>query len=584
MKFVCDRCQTRYSIADEKVRQKILRIRCKTCGNVIAVQGERPGSSATSFTAMPGLSVGASKVPVAVPQRPGSPPPPPFPSSEASPPAPIGGGVEWYVAIHGAQAGPFSRGDAAKRVVTAKAGQAVHVWKEGMTSWKPAREVSVIARELSLLRRPPPPPPAPPQGAAARQLADREGADPKASASAKMSKTSSLSKTPNVSTASEIRTPRPYLPTSSAPATLASLAISQISVAKPEAEFLEFHEDPTTKKVKPLPDLSAPLAMVAEEKTPPPAHPLPPVLLTLDEARVGPASRTPAPLAPGAAVGSSALDAFSEIVQAAAASASSSIQDSIASSLASIPDPLQPSADASMAKPVAASELPRRHQGLKYVIAAAVIVVLVIVLVVVTLRGDMARRIEPVTSAGSAGKVELPPVEEPSAVEGEAPNSKGARGEKSAQVTRTGIRHGGSSGRSAIRAVAPTPEQEAAQRRMAKAPVQSVAPARPNPFVEGGKPVSQDQISAVVRNKNNQAALKTCYERALKMDNRLTSGRIDVTVSIGTSGIVQRVIIDAPSAFLMIEPCIKNAVKRWVFPPNSEEYGTNFPLIMQGGT
>src|SRR5512141_1944450 len=52
MKFVCDRCQTRYSIADEKVRQKILRIRCKTCGNVILVQesaaipeGEAEGSA-----------------------------------------------------------------------------------------------------------------------------------------------------------------------------------------------------------------------------------------------------------------------------------------------------------------------------------------------------------------------------------------------------------------------------------------------------------------------------------------------------------------------------------------------------------
>jgi hypothetical protein len=33
----------------------------------------------------------------------------------------------------------------------------------------------------------------------------------------------------------------------------------------------------------------------------------------------------------------------------------------------------------------------------------------------------------------------------------------------------------------------------------------------------------------------------------------------------------------------MVEPCIKNAVKHWAFPPNSEEYATNFPLIMQGG-
>ena len=48
MKFVCDRCQTRYSIADEKVRQKILRIRCKTCANVIVVQDERLASSAAS--------------------------------------------------------------------------------------------------------------------------------------------------------------------------------------------------------------------------------------------------------------------------------------------------------------------------------------------------------------------------------------------------------------------------------------------------------------------------------------------------------------------------------------------------------
>jgi len=46
---------------------------------------------------------------------------------------------------------------------------------------------------------------------------------------------------------------------------------------------------------------------------------------------------------------------------------------------------------------------------------------------------------------------------------------------------------------------------------------------------------------------------------------------------------VQRVVINAPSSFIMVEPCIKTAVKRWVFPPSSEEYATNFPLIMQGG-
>ncbi|HEX4421416.1 MAG TPA: GYF domain-containing protein [Kofleriaceae bacterium] len=38
MKFLCDRCKTRYSIGDDRVRGKILKIRCKHCSNVITVR------------------------------------------------------------------------------------------------------------------------------------------------------------------------------------------------------------------------------------------------------------------------------------------------------------------------------------------------------------------------------------------------------------------------------------------------------------------------------------------------------------------------------------------------------------------
>src|SRR5690349_2296099 len=38
VKFLCDRCKTRYSIADDRVRGKILKIRCKNCANVITVR------------------------------------------------------------------------------------------------------------------------------------------------------------------------------------------------------------------------------------------------------------------------------------------------------------------------------------------------------------------------------------------------------------------------------------------------------------------------------------------------------------------------------------------------------------------
>ena len=106
--------------------------------------------------------------------------------------------------------------------------------------------------------------------------------------------------------------------------------------------------------------------------------------------------------------------------------------------------------------------------------------------------------------------------------------------------------------------------------------------ARPLPL-EGGKAVSQGQISAVVRNKANQATLKSCYERALKMNNHLTRGRVEVTVSVSPSGSAQRVVTHAPSNFEVVESCIKGAVKRWVFPPSNEEYAVNFPLVLRGG-
>src|SRR3954454_11723845 len=93
MKFVCERCQTRYSIADDKVRQKILKIRCKTCENVITVR-EGGGDD---------LQGGVSR-------------PPPAPMARSVPPAPSGGVREWFVAINGEQEGPSNRVEIAGRV------------------------------------------------------------------------------------------------------------------------------------------------------------------------------------------------------------------------------------------------------------------------------------------------------------------------------------------------------------------------------------------------------------------------------------------------------------------------------------
>ncbi len=95
--------------------------------------------------------------------------------------------------------------------------------------------------------------------------------------------------------------------------------------------------------------------------------------------------------------------------------------------------------------------------------------------------------------------------------------------------------------------------------------------------------VSQSQLGEFVRSKENQAGIKTCYERALKRDSRLRTGRLDITVSVGATGVVQNVQVHGPSDFLIIQDCIKSAIRHWHFPANMEEYATSFPFIMQGG-
>jgi len=230
----------------------------------------------------------------------------------------------------------------------------------------------------------------------------------------------------------------------------------------------------------------------------------------------------------------------------------------------------------------------QRQPGLKYVVAVLAIVGLIILLGLVILRGGgRTTESEPVSSPEPApAKAEEPKlaVAEPLPPPPPPPQERPSPVAPVAPAVQPGGKHSaGARGRSVRHAApppAPAPERPPKQKPAPTPP--RLAGARPNPF-DDSRNVSQAQITAVVRNPANQAGLKSCYERALKMDNHLTSGRIDVTVSIAASGAVQRVVLNAPSSFIMVEPCIKSAVKRWSFPPSVEDYATSFPLIMQGG-
>ncbi|MCD6499359.1 MAG: zinc-ribbon domain-containing protein [Deltaproteobacteria bacterium] len=58
MKFHCERCNTRYTIPDEKLKGKILKVRCKTCGNIMTVGGHKK-SNRTAHPTSSQLSVHA---------------------------------------------------------------------------------------------------------------------------------------------------------------------------------------------------------------------------------------------------------------------------------------------------------------------------------------------------------------------------------------------------------------------------------------------------------------------------------------------------------------------------------------------
>lgn len=122
----CDKCNKRYSIADDKVRGKSVKIRCKQCQNLITVQGpaDAPvavaaGGSAVSDSgwedehtrAMPAMNL-----------------------------APV-----WHVMVKGKQVGPVDLRGLEQQVKAGEVTIRSYVWKQGMAEWKRASDVPEVA-------------------------------------------------------------------------------------------------------------------------------------------------------------------------------------------------------------------------------------------------------------------------------------------------------------------------------------------------------------------------------------------------------------------------------------------------------
>lgn len=175
MKFVCDRCKTRYSIADEKVRGKVLKVRCKTCSNIIVVRESTAalqlaalGNEAPSEAAASPGSAGAESSSTTSPSA-GSPSAGSLsagsasagkPVSAASPPA---GGADWWVAVKGQQVGPVKARDVERMFREGQVTPRTYAWHEGLPGWSRIRDLAEFAHLVAEGEaRAVPPPPLPP--------------------------------------------------------------------------------------------------------------------------------------------------------------------------------------------------------------------------------------------------------------------------------------------------------------------------------------------------------------------------------------------------------------------------------------
>lgn len=186
MKFLCGTCRTKYQISEEKVRGKVLTIRCQKCGSKVKVREPQhalePGEAyIAESVADETSSVGSTVKHRAVAANAGT----RIPTSdlgvatfhepdEAPTRVQVGTAkqqesasalatdVEWFTAADGKQQGPFPFTELLRRISAREAPPQHYVWNQRMDAWKRIREIpELLARvpgEAQKKSKTPPPP------------------------------------------------------------------------------------------------------------------------------------------------------------------------------------------------------------------------------------------------------------------------------------------------------------------------------------------------------------------------------------------------------------------------------------------
>lgn len=130
MKIVCDACQAKYSISDDKVQGKVFKIRCKKCSNIIVVRG---GAQAAEAPAPAATDVKDTRV------------------YDYGYEGGAGGGEEsvWHVVINQDQVGPMTAAEVQQRFSAGEIDAETYAWREGFADWLPLSQVDAFASFLA---------------------------------------------------------------------------------------------------------------------------------------------------------------------------------------------------------------------------------------------------------------------------------------------------------------------------------------------------------------------------------------------------------------------------------------------------
>jgi len=142
MKIVCDACQAKYSIADDKIQGKAFKIRCKKCNHIIVVRVGADGASAapgaTASSAEKLRTTGSHTAAQAASR-----------AAVAAPAPAVEQGV-WHVVVDGEQVGPLTEAELKDRLRQGKINSDTLVWKEGFGDWT---QFSAVPELTPLLAR-----------------------------------------------------------------------------------------------------------------------------------------------------------------------------------------------------------------------------------------------------------------------------------------------------------------------------------------------------------------------------------------------------------------------------------------------